>query len=148
MSNNIKIVLTAIVALIVGIVFGAMFAPSSSNLGSVRYTQDKFVYGITAGLTDQLAIDSAGNITTTGTATFGTTTTTGTNMILSGVLAASSTISSDAGISGTTATFTGIATLATSSVTSLCVYNGTNFTKISFASGSTTPAYATSTTCL
>ena len=45
-------------------------------------------------------------------------------------------------------TLTGISTQATTSVTSLCVYNGTQFTKISFAAGSTTPAYATSTTCL
>lgn len=29
----------------------------------------------------------------------------------------------------------------------LCLYNGATFTVISFASGSTTPSYATSTTC-
>jgi hypothetical protein len=58
------------------------------------------------------------------------------------------------GVRGTTLTITGASTLsgistqATTSVTSLCVYNGTQFTKISFAAGSTTPAYATSTTCL
>lgn len=57
-------------------------------------------------------------------------------------------------IRGTTLTLTGASTLsgistqATTSVTSLCVYNGTEFTKISFAAGSITPAYATSTTCI
>ena len=51
------------------------------------------------------------------------------------------------GLSGTLSV-SGITTMATSSVTSLCVYNGTQFTKVSFAAGSTTPAYATSTTCL
>ena len=110
--SKIKIILTAVVALIIGIVIGAMFAPQESNLGSVRLVQDQFVEGITAGRTNQFVISNAGVV------------------------------------SGASATFTGISTLATTSVTRLCVYNGTQFTKISFAAGSTTPAYATSTTCL
>jgi len=63
MSKKIAIFL-AIVALVVGVVIGAMFAPTSSNLGSVRFIQDKFVSGLTAGLSDQLSISSAGVLTT------------------------------------------------------------------------------------
>lgn len=110
--SKIKIILTAVVALIIGVVIGAMFAPSNSNLGSVRFTADKFVGGLSVGTTDQLSISSTGVI------------------------------------AGKATTFTGISTLATTSVTSLCVFNGTQFTKISFSAGSATPAYATSTTCL
>jgi len=40
----------------------------------------------------------------------------------------------------------GISTMATTSVTALCVYNGTNWVKITFSGA--TPSYATSTTCL
>jgi hypothetical protein len=58
----------------------------------------------------------------------------------------SGTLSATGAVSGAAATFTGISTLATTSVTSLCVYNGTEFTKITFSGA--TPAYATSTTCL
>jgi hypothetical protein len=124
MSNTTKNIILAVVALIIGIVFGAMFAPKNSNLGGlVRLTQDQFAAGLKAGTTGQFVISSAGAVTS------------------SGALSAGA-------ISGTTGTFTGIATLATTSVRSLCVFNGTEFTKISFAAGSTTPAYATSTTCL
>jgi hypothetical protein len=49
-------------------------------------------------------------------------------------------------VRGTTLTVTGISTQATTSVRSLCVYNGTEFTKITFSGA--TPSYATSTTCL
>ncbi len=101
MSKKLIIVST-IVALVVGIVIGAMFAPSESNLGGqVRLSQDWFTAGLKAGNTGQISVSS-----------------------------------------------TGVATMATTSVKSLCVYNGTEFTKIFFAAGSTTPAYATSTTCL
>lgn len=63
--SKIKISLIAIVALVLGIVFGAMFAPeSNNNLGSVRFTQDKFVGGLTAGANDELSISSAGVLTT------------------------------------------------------------------------------------
>jgi hypothetical protein len=64
--NKTKIILGAVVALIIGIVIGAMFAPSNSNLGSVRFTADKFVGGLTAGTSDQLSVDVSGNIVTTG----------------------------------------------------------------------------------
>jgi hypothetical protein len=67
MSNKIKIVILAVVALIIGIVFGATFAPKNSNLGGlVRITQDWFTAGIKAGSTGQLTISSAGLITTSG----------------------------------------------------------------------------------
>lgn len=61
-------------------------------------------------------------------------------------LGLSGTLSVTGAVSGAAATFTGISTLATTSVKSLCVYNGTEFTKITFSGA--TPAYATSTTCL
>lgn len=66
MNNKIKIVLIAVVALIIGIVIGAMFAPQGSNLGSIRFVQDKFVAGLTAGQYDEFSISSAGAVTTSG----------------------------------------------------------------------------------
>lgn len=63
MSNKTKIVLLAVVALIIGIVIGAMFAPQGSNLGSVRLVQDQFVEGLKAGKTNQFVISNAGVIT-------------------------------------------------------------------------------------
>lgn len=63
--SKIKIALIAIVALVLGVVFGAMFAPTSNNnLGSVRFIQDKFVAGLTAGTNDELSIGSDGVLTT------------------------------------------------------------------------------------
>ena len=51
-------------------------------------------------------------------------------------------------ITAASESISGISNTATTSITgNFCVYNGSNFTTISFASGSTTPAYATSTTC-
>lgn len=45
-------------------------------------------------------------------------------------------------------TISGISSTATTSVAKLCVYNGTNYTVLSFASNSTTTtSFATSTTC-
>lgn len=52
-------------------------------------------------------------------------------------------------LTASTVSLSGIATLATTSVTSLCVYNGSNYTKVSFGSNSTsTASFATSSTCL
>ncbi len=93
MSNKTKIALLAVVALIIGIVIGAMFAPKGSNLGSVRLVQDQFVEGLKAGRTNQFVISNAGVVTSSGALTAGAIT--GTTGTFSGA------------ISGTTGTFTG-----------------------------------------
>lgn len=82
MSNKTKIVLLAVVALIIGIVIGAMFAPSNSNLGSIRFTQDKFTAGLTAGQYDEFSISSAGVVTTSGTLASGALTATGNSSVV------------------------------------------------------------------
>jgi hypothetical protein len=93
MSNKTKIVLLAVVALIIGIVIGAMFAPQGSNLGSVRLVQDQFVEGLKAGRTNQFVISNAGVVTSSGALTAGAIT--GTTGTFTGA------------VSGTTGTFTG-----------------------------------------
>lgn len=57
------IVVSAIVALVVGVVIGAMFAPSNNLGGLVRLTQDQFVAGLKAGSTGQFVISSTGAVT-------------------------------------------------------------------------------------
>jgi len=99
MSNK-KLVLTAIVALIVGIVFGALFAPTSSKLGSVRYVQDQFVAGLKAGLYGELSVDSSGNLVTTGEITSATTTYVALNVYASTTV--SGTLTQGGGINSTT----------------------------------------------
>lgn len=94
-------------------------------------------------------VNSNGTFTANGAAVF--------NGAVSGITTSSLTTQTVTNLTATNATSTklvnttftnsGIATMATTSVRSFCVYNGTEFTKISFSAGSTTPAYATSTSC-
>lgn len=57
-------------ALVVGIIIGAMFAPSQGLLGgSFEFTQKLFPQGFKAGLSNQFVIDSSGNLTTSGSLT-------------------------------------------------------------------------------
>lgn len=57
-------------------------------------------------------------------------------------------IQTTSSITAASETITGISTTATTSVTKLCVSNGTNYTVLTFAANSTsTASFATSTTC-
>jgi hypothetical protein len=119
MSTQTKIVVGVIVALIVGVVVGYfLFRPTA--------------VAITAGATPnaRLAENYDPYIRT------------------NGGLYTALPIQTLSTLTASTETVTGISSTATSSVTgNFCIYNGSNFTTISFSSNSTTPAYATSTLC-
>ena len=85
MSKNKIFSAIAIVLVIITLI--AIWPKSSVKFGSqVQNDLFNFVGGLDVGSSNQLTIDSSGNIVTSGTATFATTTTTGTNYIASGLL--------------------------------------------------------------
>jgi len=125
---------------VVALLLGVLNALPTKMLGGQYNNNHTYFDGIT----------NSGTLTQTGSAVFsgsvtGITTSSLTTQTVTNLTATNATSTN---LVNTTLTNSGIATMATTSVKGFCVYNGTEFTKISFSAGSTTPAYTTSTSCL
>jgi len=149
-----------IIAVAVGVVISVLLSVGitslmgSSAFGTIAPVSQTetllkwFVPGLYVGNAQQLVIDKSGNVTTTGSlyaagGVVGFTTTSNpsvTTLKVSGAATVGSVVNAGA------VSNAGISTNATTSVTKLCVYNGSQWTVISFSG--VTPSYATSTTCL
>lgn len=131
MNKQILLGVIGLVVLIVGVGIGYAI-PKAGSLGGNRYDK-QYMYDA-----DIAGTATIKNLTLSGTAT-GLSTSSLATLSVSGASALHA-------ITATTLAPTGIATMATTSATALCVWNGTNWVKITFSG--VTPAYATSTTCL
>lgn len=134
------------------------FLPSTSKLGNqVQNDAFNFTNGFNAGYNNQFAVDKSGNLTTSGTATFsgavsGIATSSLSTLTVSGVMTvgATSTLKNLILINGTATTTEAIGSSAIgANKGKLCLWNGANYTIMSYpANSTTTMTVATSTTCL
>lgn len=124
MNTTIKTIsVCAIISIIVSLVVVGLFSPKAiQNIGGqIQNDLWYFTGGIKVGTSGQFSVDKNG-VSTQG------------NEVL---------------VNGTATTTSAIGTSASgTNKGKVCLWNGTQYTIITFASGSTTPAYATSTTCI
>ena len=143
MTNNTKIVIASVIGLVVGLVIGHYVVSSKVLGGTVENFPTQFVNGLKAGTSNQLTVDASGNLVTSGTVTpasiSGWVTSTLSSLNVSGASVLHA-------VSATTLAPSGISTMATTSMTKMCIWNGTNWVNVTFSG--VTPSYATSTTCL
>ncbi len=138
MNKNIHIV--GLVALVLGFLVG-MVIFNHKTIGAlgtqVQNEAFNFTSGFNAGLNNQFAVSSLGALTSSGAITT-------TGAVSTGAL----TTKNVTAVNGTATTTLAIGSSAISTkVGKACLWNGTQYTILSFAAGSVTPAYATSTTC-
>lgn len=116
-----------LIALVIGLVVGYFLTTGGKMVGgTVENFPTKFINGLYAGVSDQFAVSSTGAVTT-------------------GALASGAITSTGNFIASKTSTTT--LSVGNTGTGKLCLWNGTNYSILSFTSNSTSTAIATSTTC-
>lgn len=133
MNNTIKTILISLAVAIAAALVVVGLSGSGTKLGA-QVQNDLFYFtgGIKVGNTSQFSVSNAGVITTSGAITTTGALTTASQTLVNG--------------SATTTEAIGSSAIGTNKG-KICLWNGTQYSIISFAAGSTTTSVATSTSC-